>query len=105
MTGNELDELRAWLATEGGYQNVRVLEDGTIVGTLELLFTRALVIGLNRWGWERRYCYEDRILANAAVLLLDTGDDEPLPGYVAQRAGPMPRRTPGEHKKHPRNSF
>lgn len=55
--------------------------------THDLMYTRSLIIGLNEWGWERRYCYEDRPLANKACAALKTGDDEPLPGYVATRGG------------------
>lgn len=80
------NDLLLWLA-ENGYNDVRVLEDGTIVGTLELIFTRSVVIGLDRWGWERRYCYDNRELATLACLALRTGDEEPLPGFIAQRSG------------------
>lgn len=80
------DDLLTWLA-DNGYQSLRTLEDGTIVGTLELVFTRSVVIGLDRWGWERRYCYEDRPLATLACAALQTGDDIPLSGFVAERRG------------------
>lgn len=66
------------------YQNVRVLADGTIVGTSELLFTRAIHIGLDEWGWEKRFCFEDRQLALSELEKLQTGDDEPV-GWVARR--------------------
>jgi hypothetical protein len=77
-------ELAGWLA-QNGYDNVRVLADGTIVGTTRLLFTTGLCVGLDRWGWERRYCYEDRQLAAKACEAMQSGDDEPLPGWVARR--------------------
>lgn len=67
------------------YQNLRELEDGTIVGTVDLLYTRALVIGLDAYSWDRRYCYADRGLATQACAALTHGDAEPLPGYVALR--------------------
>jgi hypothetical protein len=93
-TNPEQESLLPFLK-ENGYQNLRVLDDGTIVGTLDLIYTRSLLIGLNEWSWERRYCYEHRELANVAVQLIATGDDEPLPGYVAQRTGMAnnPRKT------------
>ena len=76
------DQILATLKTE--YQNVRVLEDGTIVGTSKLLFTTALYIGLNEWGWERRYCYQDLDALYESLKALRTVDDEPH-GYIAKR--------------------
>lgn len=69
------------------YQNVRTLEDGTIVATLELLYTRSLVVDLGWWGWGHRYCYPDRTRATLACAAMRTGDDSPLDGYVAERWG------------------
>ena len=70
---------------EQGYQNLRVLADGTIVGTQDLMFTRALFVDLDRHGFGSRYCYEDRGLADAAAMLMTSGDEPPIKGYVAQR--------------------
>lgn len=83
MTDDEL-ELIMWLGAQG-YRNLRVLEDGTVVGTIDLLFTRSLIVGANHWGWEHRYCYKDRELAVKAAAALKSCDDPPLPGYVAER--------------------
>ncbi len=69
----------------GEHQNLRLLDDGTIVGTLDLMFTRAVVIDLDYHGYARRYCYKDRALAVKACLSLNNGDEEPLPGFIAQR--------------------
>ena len=77
-------EFTAWLEAEG-YHNVRELPDGTIAATRDLLYTRALVIDLDRWGYAHRYCYEDRSLADQACLALTSGDDAPLSGFVAER--------------------
>ena len=83
-TPDLLKELLEFL-TDTGYKDLRVLKDGTIVGTLDLIYTRALVIDMDRNGYTHRYCYETRSMATAACLAMQTGDDEPLPGYVAQR--------------------
>lgn len=77
-----IDELVTSLKRD--YQNVRVLDDGTIIGTGELLFTRAIYIGLDRYGWEKRFCFEDRKLALEELKKLNSGDDEPV-GYIARR--------------------
>jgi hypothetical protein len=76
-------ELLSYLASEG-YENLRTLPDGTIVGTSELMFTRAIYINLNRWSYDKRFCFEDRSLAIAELAKLNTIDDEPS-GYVARR--------------------
>jgi hypothetical protein len=69
------------------YQDVRALEDGTIVATLELLYTRSLVVDLDWNGWGHRYCYENRERATQACAAMVTGDDAPLEGFVAERLG------------------
>ncbi len=79
------------LKAESYYHDLRVLDDGTIIGTGQLMFTTALYIGLNATGWERRYCYknatdEDRALIQRNLDALKTGDDEPT-GWIARRGG------------------
>lgn len=69
----------------GTYNDVRMLDDGTVVGTVDLLYTRAVMMDMNLYGCGHRYCYEDRNLATKAVRALVTGDDEPMPGYIAER--------------------
>lgn len=68
------------------YDNLTILDDGTIVGTSDLMYTRALYIGMDRHGWEKRFCFEDRNQALIELKNIKTGDDEPTPGsYVARR--------------------
>lgn len=74
-----IDEMK-----EQGYSNLRVLPDGTIIGTLELMFTRAIFIGLNRSGWDKRFCYKDKMLAISELAKLVDQDSEPT-GWVARR--------------------
>ena len=69
---------------EQGYENVCALEDGTVVGTLELMFTTAICIDLNWQSWDKRFCFKDREMAITELSKLKTGDDEPT-GYVARR--------------------
>lgn len=68
----------------GSFLDVRELEDGTIVGLGRLLFTTAIYIDLDIWGWGRRYCFEDSALAQEQYQRLQSGDDIPQ-GWVAQR--------------------
>lgn len=78
------DDLIAFLQ-KNGYQDVRVLENGTVIGTVELMFTRGLCVGLSWDSWEARYCYEDRTLATRAALEMVDDDEPPLAGYIATR--------------------
>lgn len=81
---DEQQELVEYLRPQ--YDNLRVLDDGTIVATLELLYTRAIFIGLNRYGYEKRFCFKNRDLAMVELAKLKTGEDEPQSGtYVARR--------------------
>jgi hypothetical protein len=71
---------------EGMYVSVRELPDGTIVGIGRLLFTTAIYMDMNRHGWGRRFCFEDRDLAWEEYHKLQTGDDVPQ-GWIARRGG------------------
>ena len=81
------DQLIAFIIDQGcgTYASVHRLPDGTIVGTADLLYTRAVLMDLDACGYGRRYCYRDRELATRACLALQSGDDEPLPGFVSRR--------------------
>jgi hypothetical protein len=81
MTDDKLlEEIRAL----GDYQDVRALDDGTIVGMGNLMFTKAIYMDLNLYGWGRRFCFQDRALADAEFKKLQTGDEEPV-GWIARR--------------------
>jgi hypothetical protein len=79
------EELLFYLADQG-YDNLRMLDDGTIVGTLDLIYTRAMYIGLSRSGFEKRFCFKNRSMADSELEKIVTGDDEPT-GYIARRNG------------------
>jgi hypothetical protein len=71
------------------YQWVRVLDDGSIAAVGRLVTTTAVYLGMNRYGWERRYCYTDLIQALEVLYALKSEDDEPE-GWVARRPEPHP---------------
>lgn len=81
----EVAQLVERLKTE--YAVVRVLDDGTIIAIQRLMYTVGLFVDLDAIGWGSRYCYEDPGMALAALVTMKTGDDEPLPGYIAKRGG------------------
>ena len=65
---------------------VRVLPDGSVAALCDLLFTRAICLGVTREKWSMRFCFEDRTLADKRFAELQSEDDEPA-GYVARRWG------------------
>jgi hypothetical protein len=78
------EELLEEIKTLGDYQDVRALDDGTIVGMGNLMFTKAIYMDLNLYGWGRRFCFQDRALADAEFKKLQTGEQEPA-GWIARR--------------------
>lgn len=80
---NEIQKkLQEYLKTEG-YFNIRFLEDGACIANLRFLYTVAVVVGINEYGYERRICYPNETLAVACCKYMKTADDAPLPGYTA----------------------
>lgn len=68
----------------GAYREVRLLEDGSIVAIGDLMFTRAIYMDVDRIGWGRRFCFEDRALADTEFQRITDGDQEPT-GWIARR--------------------
>ena len=84
MSTEEEEALRERIKHLGNYLVVDFLNDGTIIGMGDLMFTRAIYIDMDLYGWDKRFCFEDRDLAVDEYAKLKTGDDEPK-GYVARR--------------------
>lgn len=74
----ELEELR------GQYMDARELPDGSIACLLELICTRAILLGCTRDGFAARFCFEDRALASKRFSELQSEDDVPS-GFIARR--------------------
>lgn len=77
-------ELEEEIKARGHYLDVKTLQDGTVVGLGELVFTRAIYLDMDLNGWGRRFCYSDEILATVEYAKLVDGDTEPQ-GYIARR--------------------
>jgi len=73
-----VDELRPH------YREIRVLADGSIAATVDLLFTRAICLSLDRHGYGGRFCFDDRALADRRFHELTSEDDVPE-GHIARR--------------------
>jgi hypothetical protein len=79
-----MNELVERLKVEGGYVDVKILPDGSIAALGDLLYTRAIHLGCHEYGWQRRFCFSDRSLADRCYAELQSEDDEPS-GYIARR--------------------
>lgn len=66
------------------YREVRVLDDGSVAALGDLMFTRAIFLGCDRLGHSRRFCFEDRKLADKRFSELQSEDDVPE-GFIARR--------------------
>ena len=66
------------------YLSVKVLPDGSIAALGDLMFTRAIYLGCDLYGYGNRFCFEDRQLADQRFAELQSEDDEPQ-GYIARR--------------------
>ncbi len=77
-------ELMATIKAYGLYSDVRTLDDGSIIAIGNLIFTRAIYLDVCITGWGRRFCFEDRALADREFQRLESGDQEPV-GWVARR--------------------
>jgi hypothetical protein len=81
---NESEILAAHVRSMGDYLDVRILPDGSVAAVGNLLTTRALFLGCNAWGWERRFCFADRELALIRFSELQSENDIPE-GFIASR--------------------
>lgn len=79
---DEIAEIAAELRQS--YREVRILPDGSIAGLLDLMFTRAICLSMNRDGYGARFCFEDRALADRRFQELTSEDDVPE-GFTARR--------------------
>lgn len=72
------DELRSQ------YLAVRVLSDLSVAVLVDLIYTRAIGLGCNYMGIERRFCFADKKLADKRFAELQSEDDVPS-GHIARR--------------------
>jgi hypothetical protein len=82
FTRGRAEQLADYLRSQ--YDQVRVLPDGSVAALGGLMFTTAIFTACNSWGFERRFCFEDRGLALQRFAELQHCDDEPQ-GYIARR--------------------
>lgn len=73
-------------ALDIGYENVRVLEDGSVAGTLKLIYTTAICTDIEPFGfgYGNRFCFESKAKALEELSKLKSSEDVP-DGWVARR--------------------
>jgi hypothetical protein len=69
MTKEEM--IKLFSTPDHGYRDVREKADAGLIGIMPLVFTLAIVSGMNDTGYDNRWCYRCSIAAGAA---LDTWD-------------------------------
>lgn len=81
------DEQKVEYLTANGFSNLRKMSDGEWVGTIELLFTRAICTGMDYiQQYEYRWCFEDREACMRELARFDNLTHIPTRGsYVAHR--------------------
>lgn len=72
------------LKKDNYYLDIRELEDGTIIGIADLLYTRAIFFDMSLTGFSQRFCFSDKELADREFKKLKNMDSEPE-GYIARR--------------------
>lgn len=77
---------------ENGYTHIKAMQDGTVCALQKQLFTTGIIVGINRHGWSRRYCYEREYDAREALIQWDGVGDPPGP-WVKEK--PSDRLGPG----------
>jgi hypothetical protein len=78
-----------------GYVRCIVLPNGLIAGLYQQLYTTGLVVGLDGGGYQRRYCYEHKADAAAALDAWD-GTGDPSGPWIKEK--PSDRLGPGATK-------
>lgn len=79
------DKLIAFLEDEG-YENLRKLPNGLWIGTMRMLFTQGLFVGLTATDYSHRYCYEPEHFKDAFEDVKNwDGEGDPKGKWVAKK--------------------
>lgn len=87
MTAGPLEPNHAKFYEDMGYRCPFKL-DGKVIALREFLFTVAIMVGLDEFGYETRFCYgSEAQAANAMMNWVISGDEKPS-GYIKQKGNP-----------------
>ena len=70
---------------EQGYENLRQLEDGRIIGTMPMLFTIGLFYGLREYDHDGRYCYPQSTNDVYEAVKSWTGEGDPSGEWIKHK--------------------
>lgn len=87
------DTERLAMATAYGYEQPRVMPDGSLAALGRQLYTTGIVVGIDDMGYAARFCYGSHAVAAAALKAWDGKGDPPGPwikykGRGGERLGP-----------------
>lgn len=92
-----MDERALKNLEENGYSAARLLPGtGEVAALFEFIFTTGLIVGIDEFHYARRYCYERRMDAAAALAAWDGIGDPPGLWIVEKPSG---RQGPGSDRK------
>lgn len=81
MTSIEIENFIHYLTTECDMFNVQEI-NGVWCGLVDYMTTRGLVVGIDRLGYERRYCYQTREEANQALATYTDTTEHPTGNWI-----------------------
>jgi hypothetical protein len=80
------------------YEFPRLLPTGEWAALQRMFVTVGLFIGIDKFGYTRRFCYPDALSALLALAEWDGVGDPPGP-WLVEKGGPIPdRRNPARFK-------
>lgn len=95
MSNLPLDRLIA-ISKANGYLDLKETEESGLVAIMPLMFTHAIISGINAYGYEDRWCYSSYAKAKSALDAWD-GKGEPTGWHRHPGTG---RRVDADGKEH-----
>lgn len=80
----DAEKIAQQIKEKEGYVDCRSLLDGSIACVVDLLFTRAIIMGVDEFSYKKRFCFDNKKLAMMEYEKLATENDEPV-GFIARR--------------------
>lgn len=84
----EIDEKLHEQLSKEGYTNIRYVEGRGLCGLFRFAFTMGLCYGLEKYGYEGRYCYPHQFTSDAVLgLALWDGKGDPIGQWIKHKGG------------------
>lgn len=89
------------LYSELGYTNIKILEDGTVLGLQKFIFTTGLMVNIAKDGcYQHRFCFEDHQEAIKSLEAWD-GTNDPTGPWIKEKGQRGERNNPQTFKEIP----